>query len=985
MRRQGVRPHICPICQVVIWGQSNRFRIHLKLHRKFQSQSRKRKDLGLKVHRASRACKSIPNKKLVEVSETVVKEAPKPTTRPQRVKTTRKPKAEENVRKSYKCKQVSKASKGPPKARKDKAQGASDDVVSIPIPPDPGSLYLCAKCTVGFSDVMALVAHVAICTGTPKATPVVEPKSSRPTRQKKSSKKLAKSDEGDMSQSKPRRKTVIKTEGSRKRSVKIKEIINKSGRKPRIILRRVPADHESDTEVPVDDGDDDDDWVPEGDGIAQNYNDLDWHPAPKRIRIKKEKVDHICQICGSSFSNEASLKKHSLIHLVGKHHCPFCSHSFKRKDQLKAHIKRDHPDENASIVDVKVKKETKDKNECPICRKTFTHKSALFRHKVLHTGERKYQCEFCRVKFTQGCHLKSHIKKVHMSVGTDEYLCKSCSLPFQDKMDYKTHLALHDEENPYECDVCKARFKIESTLKKHNAMVHLDGKKDDVSFTMCNECGKTFTFPASLKRHKLVHMGVKKHQCSRCNKKFSQKGHMNNHRCPKSPFREIKEMSNLCMVCGKSFSSAAGMKHHELSVHAETRDFKCPTCNKGFATSGHLRVHLSGAHGAGNHLCHQCGKSFSFKSSYLRHQKFHTGAKPYKCRYCDRTFSQSSHCKAHQITHEMMNRIECDFCGKRFKNPRNHKHHMKKNHGADCNTFKCFRCGEEFENKDTLSDHMSEKCHNKGYNTVCKICNKAFPTNSHLVRHMRSHTKERPFKCDICEKSFTQNAHLKNHVMRHSKIKPWQCEICGRSYASRDYLKHHVKKQHEEGPDGTMPPEKRKKRTDCEICGKVYKNRKYLKVHLKKKHSGILLKQLTNPVATTSAEVATTSAKVATSTEEPKKDQPQAQVSVPTVSIASDKLQNLVIYPANDNLNRMQIPIPVEIHTAPPGVALQAQVQIPHTSSGMAVQTQPPPGGYQQPAELQSKEHPPQRKPEEGAAGPNMIAESMRLITVNWW
>jgi len=52
----------------------------------------------------------------------------------------------------------------------------------------------------------------------------------------------------------------------------------------------------------------------------------------------------------------------------------------------------------------------------------------------------------------------------------------------------------------------------------------------------------------------------------------------------------------------------------------------------------------------------------------------------------------------------------------------------------------------------------------------CTFCKKKFQTAYRLIRHIRTHTNERPFKCDDCIGSFRQRAHLKQHEVRlHGK------------------------------------------------------------------------------------------------------------------------------------------------------------------------------------------------------------------------
>ncbi|XP_055711265.1 homeotic protein spalt-major isoform X5 [Phlebotomus papatasi] len=67
-------------------------------------------------------------------------------------------------------------------------------------------------------------------------------------------------------------------------------------------------------------------------------------------------------------------------------------------------------------------------------------------------------------------------------------------------------------------------------------------------------------------------------------------------------------------------------------------------------------------------------------------------------------------------------------------------------------------------------------------NTTCNICFKTFACNSALEIHYRSHTKERPFKCTICDRGFSTKGNMKQHMLTH-KIRDMPQHMFGNSTA----------------------------------------------------------------------------------------------------------------------------------------------------------------------------------------------------------
>lgn len=62
------------------------------------------------------------------------------------------------------------------------------------------------------------------------------------------------------------------------------------------------------------------------------------------------------------------------------------------------------------------------------------------RHKLTHTGIKKYQCKFCDRAFTQNNDLIKHLRS---HIGTNTYQCNECSAAFRLKSELVAHTNKH--------------------------------------------------------------------------------------------------------------------------------------------------------------------------------------------------------------------------------------------------------------------------------------------------------------------------------------------------------------------------------------------------------------------------------------------------------------------------------------------------------------------------------------------------------------
>ncbi|KAJ0183963.1 hypothetical protein K1T71_000386 [Dendrolimus kikuchii] len=66
----------------------------------------------------------------------------------------------------------------------------------------------------------------------------------------------------------------------------------------------------------------------------------------------------------------------------------------------------------------------------------------------------------------------------------------------------------------------------------------------------------------------------------------------------------------------------------------------------------------------------------------------------------------------------------------------------------------------------------------------CNFCTYTSHRRYLLLRHMKSHSEERPHKCEVCERGFKTAASLQNHLNMHNGVKPHVCKYCHNQFTT---------------------------------------------------------------------------------------------------------------------------------------------------------------------------------------------------------
>uniref|UniRef100_A0A8C6NQD1 C2H2-type domain-containing protein n=1 Tax=Nothobranchius furzeri TaxID=105023 RepID=A0A8C6NQD1_NOTFU len=259
------------------------------------------------------------------------------------------------------------------------------------------------------------------------------------------------------------------------------------------------------------------------------------------LEVKFEETPHEKADCCDADSNDkesdnqvSTEDSNSDEHDLGQHVCPVCGKSFSTWVALKSH-KKAHAVEGLT---------------CLACDKQFKEKEALEKHLKLHrkveVGPRSLKCSECNKEFNRMYHLKRHLMSHRRAANADCYTCPDCHKNFFFPEDLNKHLEIHAKENSGTCPKCDATFSTAEDLESHME-VHRKTYN-------CSTCGKKFKVEYALKKHEQSHQN-EQYYCSFCCKYFHKLSLYKRHR----PFS--------CPHCGQTFTQTGDRNRHISKNH----------------------------------------------------------------------------------------------------------------------------------------------------------------------------------------------------------------------------------------------------------------------------------------------------------------------------------------------------------------------------------------------------------------------------------
>lgn len=452
------------------------------------------------------------------------------------------------------------------------------------------------------------------------------------------------------------------------------------------------------------------------------------------------------------------------------------------------------------------------KIECKICFKFYKTRE-FWRHNKLVHGQKKLECDVCKIAFIFPTLFKRHQstkkhlmnlqnKKLSESSNENEpFKCGACKKIF----DSFKKLNQHHTSNKHVCRICEkpcmhrnvverhelthdpARLRKPPKYTKHNADVPRPYK--------CDMCQKRFANRIMITSHKRKVHGPKKHACHMCDFKYTRRDHLLQH--VRQHYRvDVNDYLTASQPTTTGLKNSTEKTNTlENDIDPSQESFYCIVCSKRFPTRKQQILHMK-THAPQKYHCKICGKKYSMRACLLNHMQTHgdhveSDEQKQSKEDSDKTsdcFDKKDTSEDKQIDQpsEKVQQIRKQpQRGARVQAKREHVlKHVRRQYRVNVKHLKSRQEVTTTGIKDDIDERIEkDKVNSTNMPTPsqtiieidsdpssesfsCTMCIRRFPTKKQQLLHMKAHAPQ-IYGCKICDKKYSMRTCFLNHMATH--------------------------------------------------------------------------------------------------------------------------------------------------------------------------------------------------------------------------